>query len=206
MSFIVLNENGKIELTEDGKTLPGIISLRKTDRTKDRSFLENTIKYIYYTYKLKGIFHNKLPDKRKEMTCNTYLGGMDWHIFENNKIIRDLIKLFVELEYTPIQQHYESTKKDIQDFQKYLSGIPYTKEIDIEVEIDVEWKDCDGSMNIQKRKVKQKVSIDNSKEKNTAFESSVKLFEIEKKIRDKMAEEEQEKQIADKRLFDHKTE
>ena len=196
MSFLILN-NGKVEFTEEGKTLPPVIELNNRDKHLDKKFFDDTATYIFYVYKKEGVYSNKLPQTRKQFVIDKHLSLRKVTDFERNPTVKKIIDLYIELQFTPIEQLGEGLKRDIEDLLKRVNTIEYQKEVMVEFEAEVE---VEGNKEV--RTFKQKVMIDNSEEKEKAMAIALKLMDFEEKLTSKIFKEKKEKKRSELRLFD----
>ena len=194
MSFLEL-KNGKVEFTEEGKTLPSVIELYNSDKRIIKKFVDDTATYIFYSYKNGGVYENKLPNARKQMVIDKHLPERTIKDFENNRIVKSIIALFIELEYTPVEQLYLGLKRDIEDLLKRVSNIEYEKNILVEWDSEV-----DGG---ETRHFKQWVLMDNSAEKEKAMTLATKLIDFDEKLKAKIYKEKKEKRQTGIALFDN---
>ena len=193
MSFLTLN-NGKVEFTEEGKTLPAVIELYNRDKHVNKRFVEDTATYIFYTYKREGVYQNKLPQSKKQYVINKHLPDRKVDDFEKNITVKALIDLYIELEFTPLEQLYEGLKRDIEDLLKRVSNIEYEKKILVEWDSEVEGGET--------RHFKQWVLMDNSVEKEKAMNLAIKLVDFDEKLKVKVYKENKEKRKSGSTLFD----
>lgn len=193
MSFLVLN-NGKVEFTEEGKTLPAVIELYNSDKRVNKKFVDDSATYIFYVYKNGGVYENKLPQARKQMVIEKHLPERSIKDFENNRIVKSLIALYVELEYTPVEQLYLGLKRDIEDLLKRVGNIEYEKKV------LVEW-DSETSIGEVKH-FKEWVLMDNSAEKEKAMNLATKLIDFDEKLKAKIYKEKKDKRKNTNALFD----
>ena len=193
MSFLTLN-NGKVEFTEEGKTLPAVIELYNRDKHVNKRFVEDTATYIFYTYKREGVYQNKLPQSKKQYVINKHLPDRKVDDFEKNITVKTLIDLYIELEFTPLEQLYEGLKRDIEDLLKRVSNIEYEKKILVEWDSEVEGGET--------RHFKQWVLMDNSAEKEKAMNLAIKLVDFDEKLKVKVYKENKEKRKSGSTLFD----
>jgi len=193
MSFLTLN-NGKVEFTEEGKTLPAVIELYNRDKHVNKRFVEDTATYIFYTYKREGVYQNKLPQSKKQYVINKHLPDRKVDDFEKNITVKALIDLYIELEFTPLEQLYEGLKRDIEDLLKRVSNIEYEKKILVEWDSEVEGGET--------RHFKQWVLMDNSAEKEKAMNLAIKLVDFDEKLKVKVYKENKEKRKSGSTLFD----
>ena len=118
--------------------------------------------------------------------------------FERHPKCKQLIDIYIDLEYTPIERLYEGLKRDIEDILKRIDTIPYEKEIMVEFESEVDL----GKGEKDIKKFKQRVIIDNSEEKEKKMELAIKLFDYDKKLQSKMFDESKEKRRSITAKFD----
>lgn len=193
MSFLVLN-NGKVEFTEEGKTLPAVIELYNSDKRVNKKFVDDSATYIFYVYKNDGVYENKLPQARRQMVIEKHLPERTIKDFENNRIVKSLIALYIELEYTPVEQLYLGLKRDIEDLLKRVGNIEYEKKILVEWDSEVEGGET--------RHFKEWVTMDNSAEKEKAMNLATKLIDFDEKLKAKIYKEKKEKRQSGVALFD----
>jgi hypothetical protein len=196
MSFLVLN-NGKVEFTEEGKTLPVVIELYNSDKRVNKKFVDDTATYIFYVYKNDGVYENKLPQARRQMVIEKHLPERTIKDFENNRIVKSLIALYIELQYTPVEQLYLGLKRDIEDLLKRVGNIEYEKEIMVEFDADVVVENENTTKHF-----KQRVMMDNSVEKDKAMALATKLIDFDEKLKAKIYKEKKEKRQSGIALFD----
>jgi len=196
MSFIVLN-NGKAEFTKEGQTLPAVIELYNSDKHVIKKLVDDTATYIFYVYKNDGVYENKLPQARRQMVIEKHLLERSIKDFENNRIIKSIINLYIELQYTPVEQLYLGLKRDIEDLLKRVGNIEYEKEVMVEFEAEV-------VVNNEKevKHFKQRIMMDNSSEKEKAMSLATKLIDFDEKLKAKIYKEKKEKRHSGTALFD----
>jgi hypothetical protein len=197
MSFLILN-NGKVEVTEEGKLISEVTALYNSDKSSKKKFYNDTLTYIYFSYKNNGIYCNKLPKSRKQFVIDKHLLDRTINDFERHPRCKELIDIYIDLEYTPIERLYEGLKRDIEDILKRIDTIPYEKEIMVEFESEVDL----GKGEKDIKKFKQRVIMDNSEEKEKKMELAIKLFDYDKKLQSKMFDESKEKRRSITAKFD----
>lgn len=196
MSFLVLN-NGKVEFTEEGKTLPAVIELNNRDKHLDKKFYDDTATYIFYVYKKEGVYANKLPSSKRQYVVEKHLSNRKVSDFENNITVKKIISLYIELQYTPVEQLGEGLKRDIEDLLKRINNIEYEKEVIVEFEAEV---DIDGKK--EPKHFHQKVMMDNSAEKEKAMAVALRLMDFDEKLTVKIFKEKKDKKRTGLAIFD----
>jgi hypothetical protein len=196
MSFLVLN-NGKVEFTEEGKTLPAVIELNNRDKHQDKRFFDDTATYIFYVYKKEGVYTNKLPTAKRQYVIEKHLPNRKVSDFENNITVKKIIDLYIELQFTPVEQLGEGLKRDIEDLLKRVGNIEYEKEVMVEFDAEV-------IINNEKevKHFRQKVVMDNSAEKDKAMATALKLMDFDEKLTVRIFKEKKDKKRTGLALFD----
>lgn len=187
-------EGSKVGITPEGENLPEVIQLKKRE---DKDF-KDILTYIYFVYSKETIYHNKLPSERRDLVFRDYIGGKSRSKdFEDNRYIRDVIKRYLDLQFTPTELLYNRICKEIEDLLNYISSIPYEKEENIMIDVETEEN---GEKIIKKKKVR--VKTDNSEEKGKALQLAEKLLSYEEKLKSKVMKEISNKKKSSERIFD----
>ena len=200
MSFLSI-ENDEVLCSPEGMALNSVKKLYADDRHSGKPWWKACLKYIFFMYKKGGIFQNMLPAQRAERICNEILKGeYDPKKFELNSNCKEVILDYQNLQCTPNELLYEGVKSDIEGLLQRIRQIPYSKTVNVDV--DVEFFDQDGKP--QKQRVKTAVEMDNSEEKSKAIRLADSLLDYESKLRTKIVQEtkEQRKSKGAKRLFE----
>jgi hypothetical protein len=194
MSFLYLTEETepRVDITKEGMQLPEVIALYKTDKTRDsKSFFKKCITYIYYTYNPDGMFKNILPSLKRKKVCETFLKGTDWKELEDNRLIQDVIRIYIDYCTTPTEKLIFGVIRRIDELLQRLDNIPLTRKIKIEIEHD-------GT------KHTQMVDVDNSEESARTLKLAKELIEYQELLKKKLKTEKDEskKKEEDKYLFE----
>lgn len=196
MSFLLFDEKTQeVGLTPEAKNIDVIKVLREKDKTEDKVYFKNALKYIYHTYVKDHMFANLSISERKVKTSEIYLGGKDYKVFDEDGCVRDVVGLYVSLEYSQNEWTYEQLKNDIENIKKSINDIPIKKMIDFDNDVDIECtcshcgKPFASSVNL-----KTKVEVDNTKERMDALKQILTLQDMKEKfsniiIRDRKTKE-----------------
>jgi hypothetical protein len=181
MSFLVFNEsNNEVTIIPEAKDLEPIVKLRKQNKV----FFNDALKYIYHTYKKVHYFSNLPIDERKVKTTEFYLNNQDYRKFDNDELVKEIIKLYISFEYTQNEWGYEKIKIDISETIDSINDIPMVKVIYVDdvTEIEVKCPHCN-----KKHKTTGKVNfeskIDNSEERMDALKNLLTLQEMGEKFK-----------------------
>jgi hypothetical protein len=198
MSFLYY-ESSKVQMIEDAETIPEVKELKSSDKTPGKKFFDESLTYLYWMYKRKGIHSQKLPGHRRSIIETNYLKHYKVAEIEKNKYFQRLKDYYFRDQLTLTEQMYENLKEDIQSFLDYIQSIPFKKIGKIDHVIEV--ADPDG--NPHSVKVKMEVEIDNSTEKMSAIANADKLISLDEKLVAKIKKEEKDTKGKDSRaLFD----
>jgi hypothetical protein len=200
----------EVTANEEAYNLKALKELREKDDSNDKVFYRNALKFIYHVYKKEHIFSNLPIRERKVKTSDLYFNGADYLKYDNDKLIADIVKIYISLEYSQNEWAYQKIKDDIDDTIGSINEIPMKKrkyfDEEVEVEIDVETyfdvPTSDGKT--EKRKFKKTIKkivnikidsfIDNSDERMKALANVLKLQDMEEKFRDIIIRERKSKE------------
>ena len=194
-------ENEEVKITDEGMLLPEIKELYSRDkRNESKPFFKKCLVYMYWGYKKEGEWSNHLPKKRLEMAAK--MAEVSVSDMEDHPAIKKAIKAYVDNQTTLTERLYLGVKKDIEDILELIQGIPFEKEIKVELMIDV--PEYEGSNKLIKVPIKQMVKMDNSAEKAKALSRVEQLIDLEERLRKKIIKENLEKRGRGERLFDRR--
>lgn len=191
-------EDKKVKITEDGLCIPAVKELYADDRHTDKPWFNKCITYIYWAYKKDGEYRNLVKRKRQMLAADHT--GESFERFEENIAVIKVINLYIELQLSPVERLYEGIKADIDEMLERIRKIPFTKEIKVEMFVDVPVSEL--SNETVKKPIKQIVEMDNSEEKFKAINRADQLIDLEEKLRKKVIKEQQDKRDKQKRIFD----
>ena len=192
MCFII-NDEGKIDVTKEGMQLLEVQALYKTDKREGKSFFKKCITYVFYVYNPDGIYKNMLPRLKRKKVCDTYIGGDDPKSFEDNKLIQDVIKIYIDTCTTPTERLILGVNADIDELLQRIKDIPYVRKHKIDVDLE------DGKV------ITKMVEVDNSEEKGKAIMLALKLVDYQEALKKKLRIEKDDSKKKDeevKRLFE----
>lgn len=167
-------ENGKVTLVPEAMTVPEIKVLYSSDHDRSKSVFNNYITYIFYVYRLGGIYEHQFVGVRKRLTCVHQLKKSEdyWQTIENNKEVMAVIDWYIKYSKSKEEQLLEALDADIEHYLDYLKKIPYTKQIRVE---ESQGEDKDPIITYR--------SEDNSDEKMKAIKNSRELVMYRKELR-----------------------
>lgn len=185
MDFLTFDEHTrKIIVSPEAEDLVVVKILRDKDSTEDKRFYNNALSYVYHVYKKDHFFHNLSINERKTRACELYMHLNDYKKYENNSRVKDLIKLYISLEYSQNEWTYQTIKNDINDMRQSINLIPLTKVIKFEQKVDVDVPSGEEGKTIMRTVlVKKDVVVDNTKERMGALDRLLDLEEKEEKFR-----------------------
>ena len=62
MSFLIFNDKTQgVEVSKEIKNLNEILLLKENDKSKNKTYFNDCLKYIYHTYKKEHPFYNTFP-------------------------------------------------------------------------------------------------------------------------------------------------
>lgn len=186
MSFLIFNEKTQeVVLQPEAKNLVEIRTLRNNDTSEDKSYLANSLKFIYHTYKKEHIFSNLSINERKTKTSEMFLGGKDWRDYEDNDDVRDVIRIYISLEYSQNEWTYQQLKNDIDDIKGRINEIPTRVYVDFDKDVDVKTV-CDscGEDVVKSVHIKQTIEFDSMAKRMDALKDILKLQDMEEKFRE----------------------
>ena len=191
MSFLIL-VNGIVEVTDEGMTIPSVKELYTNDKNSEKKFFHDSITYIFFSYKNKGVYCNKLPSSRKQFVIDKHLSNRKVSDFENHPRVKAVIEDYIDCEFTPIERLGEGLKRDVESMLKRIETIPYEKQQKVEFDVDYTIPgSTDGEKGI--KHISMMWTVDNSEEKEKKLQLALKLFDYEKALNAKMFDESKEK-------------
>lgn len=210
MSFLIFNDKTQgVEISKEIKNLNEILLLKENDKSKNKTYFNDCLKYIYHTYKKEHPFYNIPINERKVKVSEIYLDKQDYKKFDEDILVQGVIKLYISLEYSQNEWTYQTIKNNISDIKKDITNIPMTKKaiIDQSIEVKFSCEEC-GVQQKQTVKIKQEVDVDNSKERMDALRRIFELEEMEQKFKDliikerKIKEHNTEMSLLEQKFFD----
>ena len=189
MAFLSLNKTGEIEVSNEGKRLPCMISLAKKDKTKFKTYYNRALIYIYHVYSRKHDLSFLAFNSRKKRTQELYLNGYDISKFEKDKLVKEVIKEYKFQQYTTNELAYESVKEDFVKLKEHISNIPYEINKAVEQTVTVEFPYKEEKIE-QRIPIRTVVNVDNSKARFEAMAQLKNLLILEADIRKLIEEEE----------------
>jgi hypothetical protein len=177
---MLVNKDGVISIMPEAKKDPYVKAIR------ERKDFQNIINFAYYCYNPQSPYHNVPIKEREAFVLSNYTTA---------KRRADLIygsaeKFFDHYQrviLTPSERYHNKLLKDIDELLERLSNIPVTRIEKIEISIDIP-RSAD-STEMVKYPIKQKLEIDNSKEKLDAIKMTKELLEYKKVLEKEMETE-----------------
>jgi len=124
-----------------------------------------------------------------------------WKKFEHNQKFKDFKLKYEELQYSAEERALISTEAEIEDLILHLKDIKYFIDDDIDVEIQV--PKFEGSDETVTHKLKRKVKVNNSKEKEASLKAIAEMIKIRKLLKDSVKTRKVEEALHDsKSLLD----
>jgi len=209
MSFLTFDEKtNNINIAPEAKNLQAIQLLKSKDTTTDKINFNNAMKFIYHSYKKDHIFANLSINERKVKTSEMYLNNQDYKKFDSDENVRDIVRIYIDLEYSQNEWAFQQLKNDIENIKANLNDIPLKKWVKFEQDIEVEIKcdDC-GKKTTKTITISKIIEQDNSKERMDAMKQILQLQDMEEKLRDvikrekKMKEHNQDLTLLEQKYF-----
>ncbi len=180
--------DNKVSILPEAMNLPEVRALYRSDKTKQKTYFDRYVKYIFYVYRENGIYRNQFASTRRRLTCvqQLGLGEKDWEAIERNPFVKNLVRWYIENAVTKEERLLIALDEDIDSYLQYLSGIKYTK------------RQRETSMNGDKEEITFR-DVDNSDEKMKAIKNSKDLVIYRKEL--KKLVKETGKKSASKKTF-----
>ncbi len=198
MSFLKL-EDGKVVLTEEGKTLPLVKKLIQGDNTKDKWKAQDVLTGLYFIYKPETMYDN-LEHETKILEVSSKMLKRDWNEYMKMKVVRELAEFYSKLVTTQSMRNLLDMQRDMEKFKEHISKIPM-ETIDY-VDYDIEYKDDDG--NLRMKRVQKRIKRINTEEKQKAYKALLDMQKLYNQMRELVKEESTKIKVAEKkrRLFE----
>lgn len=191
--MILEEQEGKIYFIKEAKSIPEVVSLYKNNKEE---FVLKAIEYVYWMYSENSVYREMLPSQRKSYICKRHLGGDEAELYEENKEVKALIKLYDEIQLSREERLRVQIQRDMDDLLVRLGNIKFTKE----VMVDIEGTTKEG-LTVKKKAL---VEMDNSKEKAETLAISKTLILLSKELETLIKANSKNKKIEQKRrLFDN---
>ena len=123
--FFTIDDTGEVNVTRDAMAMVEVKELHSSDRTKNKTAWRPWIKYIYWVYTRENMFSNMFITERRNEVCRRFFPDKTPEYFESNLRIRNVIKLYITVQYTQTERLYEQWKEDVDAYITYLTGVPY---------------------------------------------------------------------------------
>jgi Holliday junction resolvase len=178
----------EVKITDEGMCFDEVKELYNTDRQNStKPYFKKCITYIYWAYKKDGEYKHQLPTRRKELAAKK--ANCDWKEIEENVLVKNFIKLYLELQTTQTERLYLAVMKDIEDLIEYLSTIGFKKRVKVKFNVPIpKYKDSTETMLYE---LDDYVEVDNTDEKFKALKRSADLLDFVDSLKIKMKKEEQ---------------
>lgn len=187
---------GKVTVLPEAMTLPEVRTLWDEDKTRGKQYFHMYMTYIFFVYRVDGIYKNMYLTTRKRAACINQLQKKEdyWQEIEEKPTVKAMIKWYNDHSKTKEEQLLDALDEDIDKYIEYLKNIPYTRSVRVE-----EKKNGDGDISVVFR------SEDNSDEKMKAIKNSKDLIlyrkELKKLVKESMVNKKRAKQFRT-RLFE----
>lgn len=197
--MLTYNQYNEVEFIKPADKLDASVKLIN-EYKNDEKLLKNILVYVYNAYSPQSIYYEFTPQERKERVCTDLFDDkIKAEYFENNKLIKEFIQLFVDMSLTVIQRDHERCKRDIEDLHEHISQIPFMRKQKVRRQITI--KDDDTEKEFIKE-IDIVVDIDNSEEKKKALDIREKLYSLDSRLRKLVETEKIEKELTAKTMFE----
>lgn len=186
-------ETGKVSFSAEAKHMNIVKIFLRKDKTKGQVYVNKALVYVYHLYLKKHDLSYLPRESRKKRVSNQYLEGYEYSKFDNDKRLQPVIEEFIREQYTQNELFYESLKGDFKSLKEMISGIPWTRKIKFEKNIEVEVDIGEGQKETRTVFVKKWVEVSNAEEKITAIKHSKDLISLEESLRKKIMDEARDK-------------
>ena len=196
--FLYLKE-GEVKVTEEGMCHSVVKALYNRDkRSASKPYFYKCMTYIYWAYYTEGEYRNKPIKKRKELSAEH--AKSKWTELEDDKYLMDVIDFYIDIQTTKSERLLIGIGNDIDELLELIKKIPFTKEIKIEVDIDIPLHA--ETSEVTRKRITTTVEHSNSEEKFKAISMSDKLIDYEDKLKKKVMKEVNRKKGGQKRMFE----
>lgn len=186
--------SGKVVLDAGADKIPVVKKLISNDRTEGKKFLNNALLYTYFMYRKGSRYESMFPKKRAIEVCKTYFQDRDeWAKFENNDAYKAFRDYYIKLQYSTKEQAAHSVLKEIEELIIELQTIKFW--VDDFVEVEVMIPTFEGSTEMTKKIIKQKIHRDNKDEKLKAIKAIDILLAQETRLKESIREDEKIQKI-----------
>jgi len=192
-------KEGRVVLMPGAIEVPEVKKLRSAAKGNSRDkFFNDAITYAYFMYKRDGMYASMFPKKRAmEVGKNYFSDKQIWKKFEHNQKFREFKNRYEELQYSAEERALISTEAEIEDLILHLKDIKYFIDDNIDVEIQV--PKFEGSEEFIPYKVKRKVKVNNSKEKEASLKAIAEMIKIRKLLKESVKTKKVEDALNDSR-------
>lgn len=193
------NKEEKVELIPPSTSLP--ITKKLIEEYKnDKDILQKIYVYVFNVYSRDSLFAEFTPQERKDRVClDLFENTIKPEYFEQNKIIKEFIDLFIDMSLSAVERDHERCKKDIEELHNYISEIPFNKKQ--RIKRTIVFKDEETGKDLIKD-VDIVIDIDNSEEKIRAIGVREKLYGLDQKLRKLVEVEKIDRELSAKTMFE----
>lgn len=187
-------KSGKVVLMDGSDKIEVIKKLYATERTKEKVFFNKALTYLFFMYRKESQYSGLAEKKRAPEVCKIYFGDKEhWKRFEfNDKFIA--VKTYYEkLQYTPEERALLSSAEEIDDIILHLKDIKYFVDGEVDVEIMIP-KSADSDEMVP-RVIKQKIRVNNYKEKEASLKALSEIIKIRKLLKETVRSRTAEKKV-----------
>jgi len=166
-------------------------------RNESKPFFKRRISYIYYAYCKNSDLKNLLPEKRKEKAAE--IVEVDYKELESNTTVRNVIKLYIDIQTTHTERLYIATIKRVEETINWLNELPIKKRVKQKILVEY---DVPGKIEKESRHIMVDVEIDNSDEVKKALTMAELLTNQLETLKKKITKENLESRKTG-RMFDN---
>jgi len=184
-------EKRKVSITPVGLEVKEFKNLFNSDKTKEKTYFQDCITFIYYCFAKKthddngSIYINYPLQERMETVVDDHIDSRKTvkGFLKDNKLQLAIDK-YNRITKTPMERNLEDLYEDMANSIKRLKNIPEVRKEKITVEVTIPPSDKER---IEKLDVP--IEVDNTNEKIRSYKMINEILELEEKYKEKMKKE-----------------
>jgi len=203
MSNVLLfnEETGNIDITPEFSYNPDVLFLQAQDKTRDKRIFQEQLKYLYFRYKRKGEYSERLPEDRNNIIQSRYLKECKIKDIEEDEAFIAVKQLYLNEQLTTKERVYLSVIDDIQKQIHHVNNIPYSIKTKVKVDVLVPKYHVEEDQEVETKTIEKEVNISNASEKVKALKDLKDMMNFLDDLKEKIEKEEIETKKQRKNFF-----
>jgi|GEM_PF-6864881 len=182
-------ETQEVDVYDAYRNHKSVIELWNKDKTKKKKYFKKVISYAFYMFNRKQGFTSieNYYDRHKEVIQGFFIFDPedDKEIYKKQSLI-DFCNAYKKFEWTQEEYDYERLAQKIQDMINYIIEFDSKIKMNVEFDVEYEFKDGNGELRTGSRRIKKKVEHIDTTQVTKLTRSLSELYEQKEKLKNQM--------------------